>query len=79
MLETTLKAVLGISLIVCGWLSVQMAWQRVFAKSYAGDEPTFDRCGCQSCCRSVCDRATVNEENRAKQAQPGGQPNYQED
>ena len=78
MLETTIKAVLGISLIVCGWLSVQMAWQRVFAHSFAGDEPALDRCGCRNCCRSVCDKVDVDKDNRAMQAQPGGQPNNQE-
>jgi hypothetical protein len=61
MIEIT-KAILGVTILMCGWLSVQMVWQRVFANSIADGQSMFGRCGCKNCCRSKCQRAGQTSE-----------------
>ena len=78
MIETTLKAILGITLVLSGWLSVQMAWHRVFANSIVGKERGFNCRGCHGNCWKACDEEAADNEDLADQAQFHGQSAHQE-
>lgn len=62
MLETMMKAVLGITLIAGVWLTVEMAWRKVFAGTLDGKDPMSARPGCYGCCQSTCEAAGVENE-----------------
>ena len=60
-----IKAVLGFTVVAGGWLSVQMAWRRVFAGTFDGQNPMMDRCGGCGCHQSVCDAPAAQEDDSA--------------
>ncbi len=58
MLTTAIKAILGISVILGGWLLVQLAWRRVFPGIPPGEDVLANRIGCHQCsCATPCDNA----------------------
>jgi hypothetical protein len=64
MIETWLKAVIGISAILCGWLTVQMAWRR-FAGASPSEDPLAGRLGCHGCgCHVRCEGTDGGEDEK---------------
>ena len=72
MIETLTKAFLGISIILTGWLLVQVAWRRVFPGTPPGEDPLAGRLGCHNCsCQTPCDGA-----NRDAHGSASHKPNH---
>ena len=65
MIETIIKAVVGFAVIAGGWLSVQLAWRKVFAHTITEQDAVPDRCGGFGCCHSNCDAESVEQERSA--------------
>jgi hypothetical protein len=64
MIATSLKAVIGITVLLCGWLTVQLARRRVFAGHFPGGDAAEDiACGLR-CGRCLCDPSAVQQENQ---------------
>ena len=60
MIESAVKAMLGISVILGGWMAVQAMWARATGVSRSED-PLAGRLGCGSCdCRSRCKNEPVD-------------------
>ncbi len=49
MLQEIVKAVIGITAILSGWLLVQLAWRRVFPGIPADEDALVGRLGCHGC------------------------------
>ncbi|TWT79036.1 hypothetical protein CA13_04330 [Planctomycetes bacterium CA13] len=61
MIESFLKPVIGITLIMGGWLVVQAIWRR-FSELPAGADALGGRVGCHSCkCSEPCDNSKMQE------------------
>ena len=59
MLITAIKATIGITIILGGWVLVQVAWRRVFPGTPPGDDVLAGRIGCHQCttCATPCEFA----------------------
>ena len=58
MLAASIKAIVGIIVILGGWIMVQNAWRRVFPGIPAGEDVLASRISCHNCtCNSPCERA----------------------
>ena len=59
MIFSALKAILGIVVILGGWILVQQAWRRVFPGTVAsGDDVLASRINCHDChCETPCEFA----------------------
>ncbi|MDP6251357.1 MAG: hypothetical protein QF497_12570 [Verrucomicrobiota bacterium] len=56
MIVTGIKAIIGITVILGGWLLVQAIWRRVFPGTPADEDVLAGRLGCCSrSCSSPCD------------------------
>ncbi len=56
MLASAIKAILGIVIILGGWLLVQAAWRRVFPDTEPGEDALAGRLGCHQCpCQTPCE------------------------
>lgn len=63
LLLSGIKAFLGITIIFCAWLIVQMAWRRVFAISNAEEDVLAGRMRCHGChCTTPCKEANQNQD-----------------
>lgn len=58
MIETFIKAAIGISVILGGWLAVQVAWRKVCG-SAPDEDALAGRLGCHGC---DCHRQCKNDE-----------------
>ncbi len=57
-LFAALKAILGIVVILGGWILVPQAWRRVFPGTATGDDVLASRIGCHDChCDTPCEFA----------------------
>lgn len=57
MLITGFKALLGITVILCGWLLVQALWRRGFPQTPADEDVLAGRLGCHNCaCPAPCNQ-----------------------
>ena len=55
MLFALAKGALGAALLLCGWVAVETAWRRVFARDFAeGERPACG--GCLVCSRRCASR-----------------------
>ncbi len=69
MFTTALKAILGILVILGGWLLVQAAWRRTFPGVPADEDVLAGRIGCRGCPRDSscnplnCESAEANTSN----------------
>jgi len=62
LLTSGIKAFLGITIIFCAWLIVQLAWRRVFAVTNADEDVLAGRMRCQGChCTTPCNGANQNQ------------------
>ena len=61
MIETIFKAVVGITVIAGGWLTVQIAWQRVFAGAFTAPDARANGVGCHGCGRASCETRALNK------------------
>ncbi len=58
MLAASIKAIVGITVILGGWIWVQNAWRRVFPGTPVGEDVLAGRISCHNCtCNSPCERA----------------------
>ncbi len=64
MIETIIKAVLGIIVVVGGWLTVQLAWRRFSANTSDCQDRSIDRGPCHPCCRSTCDEIMADPDTQ---------------
>ena len=61
MLTTAIKAIIGITVILGGWLLVQAAWRRVFPGTPIDEDVLAGRLGCHQCpCERPCDELNRN-------------------
>jgi hypothetical protein len=63
MIELWIKAVVGVTAILCGWLAVQQVW-RHNARLPAGQDALSGRLGCHGC---DCHQRCGNEEHGTDQ------------
>jgi len=64
MFEAWLKAVIGVSAILCGWLTVQMAWRWVTGAS-PNEDALGGRLGCHGCgCHERCESTDADEHEK---------------
>ena len=67
MMEAAVKAVLGITVILGGWLMVQTIWRHTTGAS-PSEDPLAGRLGCHGCdCQSQCkeENGTTNPSSEA--------------
>jgi len=77
MILTSLKAILGIVVILGGWILVQQAWRRVFPGTTPGDDVLADRIGCHQCpgpCDSPCEFADSDSSQATNFSNPATHP-----
>jgi len=66
MIETALKAIIGITVILSGWLLVQTAWRQVFPGTPADEDILAGRLGCHGCSRQdSCEKTNCDADETA--------------
>jgi hypothetical protein len=66
MLENLMIGVTAMTAVVCGWLTVQLAWQRGIAERSADDRSAIESSSCLGCTRPICRQ----EEERSHNQRP---------